>query len=228
LTVIGDPMLAFKSALRLEGKADFMLKLLNLAVLILSSASVLAQGAPALDVFTNPDGAFHFSYPENYELLSGERILKATQGRHSGLPVCDFSKSLVCVIYPIERLGNELEAAGFSVDVVSLVTSKSDCLGYADRFARSNDEHSQPAPFSIKGRTFQHVSAKRRMDGHAQSSDLYRTFQKDRCYELHIEVSLADESTAQPRGSSKSPEGAVAANARESLRLILSSVSFGE
>jgi hypothetical protein len=206
-----------------------MLKLLSLGLVLLSSAAALAQGAPALDVFTNPDGAFHFSYPENYELLSGERILKATQGRHPGFPVCDFSKSLVCVIYPIERLGNDkVEAAGFSVDVVPLVTSESGCLGYADPFARSSDEHSQPSPFNIKGRAFQHVSAKRRTDGHAQSSDLYRTFLKDRCYELHIEVSLADESTAQPRVSSKSPEGTVADSASESLRLILSSVTFEE
>jgi hypothetical protein len=208
-----------------------MLKLLSCGLLLLSSAAALAQGAPALDVFTNPDGAFHFSYPEDYELLSGERILKATQGRHPGFPVCDFSKSLVCVIYPIERLGNDkIEAAGFSVDVVPLGTTESDCLEYADRFARSNsnDEHSQPSPFSIKGRAFQHVSAKRKMEGHAQSSDLYRTFLKDRCYELHIEVSLADESTAQPRASSKSPVGAVAGSARESLRLILSSVTFEE
>jgi len=148
-----------------------MLKLLSLGLFLLSSASALAQGVPALDVFTNPDGAFHFSYPENYELLSGERILKATQGRHSGFPVCEFSKSLVCVIYPIERLGDDkVEAVGFSVDVVPLVTSESDCLGYADRFARSNDEHSQPSPFSIKGRAFQHVSVKRKMESHARSS----------------------------------------------------------
>jgi hypothetical protein len=114
-------LLAFDSALQLK---TFMLKLLNLGLLFLSSAAALAQGAPTLDVFTNPDGAFHFSYPENYELLYGERILKATQGRHPGFPVCDFSKSLVCVIYPVERLGNDkVEAAGFSVDVVPLVTA---------------------------------------------------------------------------------------------------------
>jgi hypothetical protein len=204
-----------------------MLKLLSLGLLLLSSVGALAQRPPALDVFTSPDGAFQFLYPDNYELLFGERILKATQGRHLGFPVCDFSKALVCVIYPIERLDDDkFEAAGFSVDAVPVVTAESDCLGYTDRFVRPDDEHPQPSSFSINGRVFHRVSAKRRMGGHAQSSDLYRTFQKDRCYELRIEVSLSDESTAQPRASSKLLEGAVADSARESLKLILSSVVF--
>lgn len=204
-----------------------MLKLLSIGFLLVSSVGALAQGPPVLDVFTNPDGAFRFSYPDNYELLFGERILKATQGRHLGFPVCDFSQALVCVIYPIEKLDNDkLEAAGFSVDVVPVVTAESDCLGYHDRSARPDDEHSQPSSFSINGRVFRHASAKRRMAGHSQSSDLYRTFQKDRCYELRIEVSLSDESTAQQQASSKSLEQIVADSARESLKLILSSVVF--
>lgn len=151
-----------------------MLKLLSLGLFLVGSLGALAQRPTALDVFTNPDGAFQFSYPDNYELLVGERILKATQGRHLGFPVCDFSKALVCVVYPIERLDNDkFEAAGFSVDV-PVVTAESDCLGYTDRFARSDDEHSEPSPFRINGRVFRHVSASRRMSGHAQSSDLYQ------------------------------------------------------
>lgn len=203
-----------------------MLKLIGLSLLLLSVVGARAQSPPALNVFTNPDGAFQFSYPENYELLFGERILKATQGRHVGFPVCDFSQALVCVIYPIERLANDkLEAAGLSLNVAPGVPSESDCLEYTDRFARPNNEVSQPSPFTIKGRVFQHASGQRRMDGHSQSSDLYRTFQKGRCYELRIEVSLSDENTARPRAP-KLLDGAVTDNARESFKLILSSVVF--
>ena len=53
------------------------------AVVSLSCLSTLAQGPPALDTFNSPDGTFQFVYPETYELLVGERILKATQGRHA-------------------------------------------------------------------------------------------------------------------------------------------------
>lgn len=201
-----------------------MWKLLGLGLLVLTSAGALAQGAPALDVFTSPDGAFRFSYPERYELVSGERLLKATVARNLGFPVCDFSTTLVCVIYPIEKLDNDaFEAAGFSVGVVAAVTAESECLGFSDRFARPTAEHAQPSSYSIRGRVFHHVSAERRTDGHAQSSDFYRTFQNDRCYELRIEISLSEKSPAPQQSSSKQE---AADGACESLHLILSSVVF--
>ena len=215
------------STKRVQLENDFMLKLLSIGLLLLSAVRLMAQIAPALDAFIDPDGAFQFSYPDSYELLVGERILKATQGRNLGYPVCDFSTALVCVIYPVEKLNStKFEAAGFSVNTVLGVTAESGCRGYADRFTRPSDEHSQPSSFSINGRIFQHVSAKRKMSGHEQSSELYRTFQRDRCYEFRVETSLSDESAAQQRVSSKLLEEAVAGSARESLRLILSSVVF--
>lgn len=204
-----------------------MLKLLSLGLLLLSSVGVLAQRPPALDVYTNPDGAFQFSYPENYELLFGERILKATQGRGAGIPVCDFSTALVCVIYPIEKLGHDkVEAAGFSVDAVPGLTAESDCLAYADQLSRPSGEHSQPLSLTLNRSAFRNVSVKRTAAGHSQSSDLYITFQKDRCYELRIAISLSDESSGLQRSSSKSIESADAENARGALKLVLSTFGF--
>jgi len=50
----------------------------------------------------------------------GERILKATQGRQSARPVCDFSTAAACVIYPVEsERETKLEAARFSVDALA-------------------------------------------------------------------------------------------------------------
>jgi hypothetical protein len=204
-----------------------MLKLLSFGLCLLISLDVLAQRPTTLDAFTSPDSAFQFLYPDNYELLVGENILKATQGRHLGFVVCDFSRALVCVVYPIERLEDDkFEGAGFSAEVLPAATIESDCLAYANRFSRPEDEHSQPAQVRINGRMFHHVSVSRRMTGHAQSSDLYRTFHKDRCYELRIDVSFSEQSTTPPRVPSKLPEAAAADSARESLKLILSSVVF--
>jgi hypothetical protein len=67
----------------------------------------------------------------------GERILKATQGRQSALPVCDFSTAVACVIYPVEsERETRLEAAGFSV-VTLAASNESDCFAYKDEKARS-------------------------------------------------------------------------------------------
>ena len=70
------------STKRVQLENDFMLKLLSIGLLLLSAVRLMAQIAPALDAFIDPDGAFQFSYPDSYELLVGERILKATQGRN--------------------------------------------------------------------------------------------------------------------------------------------------
>jgi hypothetical protein len=205
-----------------------MVKLFSLVVVVLlSSLGALGQRPAALETFASPDGAFQFVYPENYELLAGERILKATQGRHAGIPVCDFSTALVCVIYPIEGQENSrLEAAGFSIDAVQSVTAEPDCLAYADRFERPHGEESQPSPFRMNGVLFRYASARRMTTDHAQYSDLYLTFQKERCYELRIAISLAGDLNAQQPSSSRSLEAAQVDRARESLKLIFSSVIF--
>ena len=89
-------------------------------ILVALCLATLAQSPPSLETFRSPDGVFQFVYPETYELLVGDRILKATQGRQAALPVCDFSTAVACVICPIEsERETRLEAAGFSVDTVA-------------------------------------------------------------------------------------------------------------
>ena len=196
-----------------------------------ASIAAIAQGALPLDTFTSPDGAFQFVYPQNYDLLVGERILTGTQGRHPGIPVCDFATAMACVIYPITNEENtRFEAAGFSVHAVPGVTAESECLNYSDQSAKPQLQLAQLTSISINGRTFRHLSSKKKVDGHVQAVDLYRTFQRPRCYEFHIEVSLAEESGGQRPASSNSPANSLgdakADSARESLRLILSTVAF--
>lgn len=194
---------------------------------ILASACAWAQGAPALDTFTSPDGVFQFVYPENYELLVGERVLKATQGRHSAIPVCNFSTALACVLYPIElQEETSFEAAGFSVDSVPGVNSEGECLTYTDQLSRSRDEQFDLSSITINDQVFRHAVAKKKLPGHAQAADLYRTYIRQTCYELEINVSVSDESPPQKRPSSGTLGDARVASAREALRLILSSFVF--
>ena len=195
-------------------------------ILVALCLSTLAQGPPSLETFTSPDGAFEFVYPETYELLVGERILKATQGRQSALPVCDFSTAVACVIYPVEsERETRLEAAGFSVDALA-ATNESDCLSYKDEKARSRTLDLSSSSISIRSRTFRHASGTKKIPGHIQSSEFYRTYANQKCYELQVEVSLADDPAHQKAAVSNSLGDATANTAKESLKLILSSAVF--
>ncbi len=215
-----------------------MKRLLTLSLIFVSCVLVApAQGPPTLDVFTSPDGGFQFLYPQTYELLVGDRILRATQGKHVGIPVCDFSTALACIVYPIEIADeSRFEAAGFSVNLVPGVSSESDCLNYADQQARSRGEAVQASSavmnpmvinaIVINDHEFRHATVRKTLSGHSQESDLHRTFHRQKCYELQIEVSVSEEPAAQSHPQTVSPENARAYSARESLRLILSSFSF--
>ena len=195
--------------------------------LIFGAVAAIGQGAPALDTFTSPDGIFHFVYPQTYELLVGERILTATQGRRQAIAVCDVLRAIACVLYPIEpEQGTRFEAAGFSVDAVPGVTNESDCLTYADQLRRADSDVMQPTSIAINEHVFQHAVTRKKTPGHMQAADFYRTFKNDKCYELQIEVSLADDAAASRPSRSNSLGDPSADKARESLRLILSSVVF--
>jgi len=196
----------------------------------LISLGARGQGPPALDTFNSPDGSFQFIYPENYELLVGERILKATQGRQAALPVCDFSIAVACVIYPIEGEGeSKLEAAGFSVAMLPGTLNETDCLGFSDPLSRARGATLTSTSVPIHSRMFRHASAAKRLPGHFQSGDYYRVYAQQRCYELQVEVSMSEDGVPAP----KAPRSATlvdprANKARESLQLILASVTFGK
>jgi len=215
-----------------------MLKWFAIGLLLLSlgSPGVGGQEAPALDIFTSPDGNFQFIYPQSYELLVGERMLKATQGRHVGIPVCDFSTAVACVIYPVEGRGDEavntrFEAAGFSVRAVAGVKEESGCLTYADlahadQTAQAPGDRVPVTSIVINDRVFRHATIRKTIAGHSQAGDFYRTFLQQKCYELQIEVSLSDEPGVRKAVQSTSLGDPMADSAREAMRLILSSVVF--
>ena len=198
-------------------------------VVALSCLTTLGQAPPSLDTFTSPDGTFQFIYPETYELLVGERILKATQGRSAVLPVCDFSIALACVIYPLEsERETRLEAAGFSVDSVPGVANEADCLAFSDPLARSRGTASSLTSVSIRSRLFRHATAVKKPPGHLEAADYYRTFARQKCYELQIEISISDDPLPRKALPPKPFADPQANRARESLELILSSVVFGK
>jgi hypothetical protein len=214
---------AFEDSMR---KLVRMLPILGSLCLTTLGLTTLAQGPPSLETFTSPDGAFQFVYPETYELLVGERMLKATQGRKAALPVCDFSTAVACVIYPIEsERETKLEAAGLSVATMT-ATNETDCLSYKDDKAQSRALDLSSTSISIRSRTFRRASGTKKIPGHVQSAEFYRTFAKHKCYEVQIDVSISDDLSQQKDSAQKSLGDSTANTARESLTLILSSVVF--
>lgn len=191
--------------------------------LTLGGMSSSGEGPPALDTFTSPDGSFQFVYPETYALLVGDSMLRATQGRHAALPVCNFATAVACVIYPIEReWETRLEAAGFSVDAVA--ANETECMTFADETARARGTVATTS-VTLHSRVFRRTIATRKLLGHSQAAEFYRTFRQQKCYELQVAVSTTDEPASRktPVGSLGDPR---ADSARESLRLILSSTVF--
>lgn len=192
--------------------------------LTLGGLSSAGEGPPALDTFTSPDGSFQFVYPESYALLVGDSMLRATQGRHAAIPVCNFATAVACVIYPIEReWETRLEAAGFSVDTLN-AANESECMAFADETARARGTVATTS-VTLHSRLFRRAVATRKLLGHSQAAEFYRTFRQQKCYELQVAVSTTDEQVSRkaPAGSLGDPR---ADNARESLRLILSSTIF--
>jgi len=204
-----------------------MRKVFGVAVILLSIRGCIAAGqAPALETFTSSDGTFRFVYPQTYDLLIGERMLRATQGRRVGIPVCDFATALACVIYPVETTDEaSFEAAGFSVRTVSGVSEESDCLTYADQ-SWPPGQPFELSSIAINDRRFRHALIRKTISGHRQQADLYRTFDRKNCYQLQIEVSVSDGPQAPKTPKSRSLGAVEADDARESLKLILSSVVF--
>lgn len=189
----------------------------------------LAQEPPALETFTSPDGAFHFVYPHNYELLEGNRLLRATQSWHHEIPVCDFARAFACVIYSAENPEDtRFEAAALSVRTVSAITLESDCMDYTDQAEMAHVEKIPLLSVSINDHVFRQASFTKTVTGHFQSADLYRIFHKEKCYELQIGVTTLQGPSVQNASKSNTLGSAEADAARESLRLILSSVVFDQ
>lgn len=204
-----------------------MQRVVAIGLLLLTPFVGVGQSPSSLETYASPDRSFQFLYPDTYELLDGDRIAKATQGRNVTFPVCSSLTALACVIYPFERLGNSnFEAAAFSVNRIRTVTTASDCEGYADLAAPPRNARLRATPSVIHGHLFLAASDKASVVGHSQSAYLYRSFQKEGCYELRIAISVSDIPLVPPSPDWKAFTGVDADRVRDKLKLILSSFDF--
>jgi len=201
--------------------------LLLLLLLLLGSLCSFGQSPPDLDFYVSKDNSFSFAYPDTYDLLEGEGILKRTQGAHVGISVCDFLTAYACIVYPNDNLEHStFEAAAFSVNGI-VVTSEHSCLEFADQLPRAHGEHLAIESIHLNGQLFRHTSTKTTATGHSQSTQRYRSFHKGQCYELRIAVSLSDVALS-PSASKEVSVNKDAEKALRSLERVLSSFVFAD
>jgi len=205
-----------------------MAKLSALLFLLLGSWYGFGQNPPSLDLYTSGDNSFSFAYPDTYDLLEGEGLLKRTQGKHAGIPVCDMLTAFACIVYPSDNFeGSRIEAAAFSVNSIFEGTSEHNCVGFADQLPRPHGEHLAIEPVLLNGQLFRHASTTTTLAGHSQSAQRYRSFHKGRCYELRIAISLADV-VPSPSPAKNVPESKDAERVLHSLERVLSSFVFAD
>jgi len=199
---------------------------LCLLFLLLGALHAVGQNPPSLDLYTSATNHFSFAYPDTYDLLQGEGILKRTQGKHVGIPVCDLLAAIACVIYPGDNLqDSNFEAAAFSVNDITKAATEQDCLGFADQLPSPGSEHLATEAVRLNGQLFRYASTTTTLTGHSQFAQRYRSFHKDRCYELRIAISLSDVAPALSPPE-KALEIGDARKAHRSLELVLSSFVF--
>ena len=160
----------------------------------------------SLKTFTSPDGAFAFRYSrqlihcQHKEQGPGDGYWIPAENCVAYHPVCDGvvgqdNTAIACFAYPRNRFTDTsaFEAATFSVEIVNRLVTEKDCLsGPADQmFLRR-------PPVEIHGVSF--VVFKFGEAGMNQSvgGELYRTFHREKCYQMGINVAMANAQTFDP------------------------------
>lgn len=147
--------------------------------------------------FISPDGTFSFRYSNSLLMCKRDpnQSDRWTPGKscEAYTPVCsDFSgvqdATVVCVAYPADSLkGTNFEAAAFSVNQRDATTTE-ECLKVTE----------PPAPVApirsetIAGVKFNVIETDGAAAGNLIDGVAYRSFHRNRCYELDIRIAFAN------------------------------------
>lgn len=154
--------------------------------------------------FISPDGTFHFEYSDS--LVSCRRDPNQShrwvpdESCETYTPVCsDFScdsaGTVACIAYPASTMkGSNFQAAAFSVNELKEVKSEAECESLKEPPPQVGKPHSE----ILKGVKFvvtetDGVAAGNLIDGYA-----YRSFHKNKCYELDIRIAFSNLANYDP------------------------------
>jgi hypothetical protein len=151
---------------------------------------------PKLRTWSSTGAVFQIEYPQNLvrcEHLDAENpdVWSPEAACAAPIPVCDSSghagNVLACLAYPASEFhGSELQAAAFAVSRIDSFRMESDCL---QRWGTSNVSgvHAE----QIRGVKFQAAKVEESQGNYLAEHSVYRTFHKDACYELDVNISTA-------------------------------------
>src|SRR5271165_1183941 len=170
--------------------------------LALASYGALAQirdpESKDFQTVSTPDRIFHVRYPETLEVCShrdGENPdVWSPDICMADIPVCDNSghagEVLLCLAYPVgEYKKSELQAAAFAVSRIDNLRTASECT---QKWPRSNT--SRVRSEKVGGLKFEVAEAQESGNSHVNSETIYRAFHEGACYELDVNIAIAQDS----------------------------------
>lgn len=165
----------------------------------------LGQTAPKTSTFTNSDGAFRFVYPTDFQVCMRGKIDSCNR---SFIPVCE-PDAFVCVAYPAEGFEDtSFGAAAFQVREIlteqEMMTADVCVTPYprvdgdtVSRWPEFLISAKHPVEM-IGGVKFVHGVSGEGATGHWSGSDLYRTFHKQKCFELSVSETGTNPAVSDP------------------------------
>jgi hypothetical protein len=177
----------------------FALSLSTAACVFIVAAELVLAGQTKdskLRAWSGAGSVFQIEYPQNLvrcEHLDAENpdVWSPEGACAASIAVCDSSghagNVLACLAYPPSEFhGSELQAAAFTVSRIDSFHTASDCL---QRWGSPNTSaiHAE----QIRGAKFQAAMVKEAEGNYVAEHAVYRTFHKDACYELDVNLSTA-------------------------------------
>jgi hypothetical protein len=170
------------------------------ALVSVVAAGILPSASQSKDaklrIWSSPRAAFQIEYPQNLvrcEHLDAENpdVWSPEAACAASIPVCDSSghagNVLACLAYPASEFPrSELQAAAFAVSRVDSFRLENDCL---QRWGSPNASDLQAE--QIRGVKFQAARVEESQGNYIAQHFVYRTFHKDACYELDVNISTA-------------------------------------
>jgi hypothetical protein len=167
--------------------------------------AAFGQAVRKTNTFTNSDGAFRFVYPTDFEVCTGGKIHLCN---HSFMPVCA-PDALVCVVYPAEEFKDtSFEAASFQArEIVTKQEMMTADVCVTPYPRKDGDRVSRWPEFLISaerpdemigGVKFVHGENGGAATGHSIGIELYRTFHKERCFELSVSEAGTNPNVSDP------------------------------
>lgn len=178
-----------------------------LAFLAISlSIPAFGQTARKTSTFTNPDGAFRFVYPTDFQVCTKGNMQPCN---YTYIPICD-KDALVCVLYPAESFkGTNMGAAGFQVREIQRrnipPTTADECVtpypkvqgSYVPPWPEFLVSAEHPVEI-IDGVSFLHGISGGAAGGHGSYVDLYRAFHNGICFELSTSSTGTNPNNSDP------------------------------